>query len=299
MKRAVSISIGSSTRDKTVEIELLGERVRIERIGTDGDMQAAAGLFRDLDGKVDAFGVGGTDLSLRVGDRNYKLHSVQRLVRDVRVTPFVDGGGLKSTLELQLAPFIERRMGREITAKRAFIASAVDRYGMACSFSQSGYECIFGDLMFSLGIPIPLRSLRSVRTLAALLIPIVGRLPFQWLYPTGKKQEVHKPRWPEYFHWATVVAGDALYIKHRMPASLPGKVIATNTTTPADVEFFRQAGVKYLVSSTPLLDGRTFGTNMMEAVLVAVAGKGRPLTTDELQEMLKRLKMVPQIRRLN
>ena len=39
MKRAVSISIGSSTRDKAVEIELLGETVRLERIGTDGDME--------------------------------------------------------------------------------------------------------------------------------------------------------------------------------------------------------------------------------------------------------------------
>ena len=35
MKRAVSISIGSSKRDKKVEVELLGEKVQIERIGTD------------------------------------------------------------------------------------------------------------------------------------------------------------------------------------------------------------------------------------------------------------------------
>jgi hypothetical protein len=38
MKRAVSISIGSSKRDKAVVVELLGEQVSIERIGTDGDM---------------------------------------------------------------------------------------------------------------------------------------------------------------------------------------------------------------------------------------------------------------------
>ena len=42
MKRAVSISIGSSKRDKSVDVELLGEEVRIERIGTDGDMEKAA-----------------------------------------------------------------------------------------------------------------------------------------------------------------------------------------------------------------------------------------------------------------
>ncbi len=43
MKRAVSISIGSSKRDKAVEVELLGEKVLIERIGTDGDMEKALG----------------------------------------------------------------------------------------------------------------------------------------------------------------------------------------------------------------------------------------------------------------
>ncbi len=60
-------------------------------------------------------------------------------------------------------------------------------------------------------------------------------------------------------------------------------MIATNTTTPEDVELFRQAGIKYLVTSTPVLDGRSFGTNMMEAALIAVAGKGRKLTHEELQ----------------
>ena len=61
MKRAVSISLGSATRNKTVEISLLGETVRIERIGTDGNEDKARQMFRDMDGTVDAFGVGGTN----------------------------------------------------------------------------------------------------------------------------------------------------------------------------------------------------------------------------------------------
>ena len=71
MKRAVSISIGSSKRDKAVEIELLGEKVSIERIGTDGDMEKAAQMYRELDGKVDAFGVGGADLGIYVDRKWY------------------------------------------------------------------------------------------------------------------------------------------------------------------------------------------------------------------------------------
>jgi hypothetical protein len=73
MKHAVSISLGSSKRDKTVEVELLGELVRIERIGTDGDMEKAAQVSKDLDGEVDAFGVGGADLGVLVDKKWYPL----------------------------------------------------------------------------------------------------------------------------------------------------------------------------------------------------------------------------------
>lgn len=302
MKRAVSISIGSSKRDKRVEIELLGEKVVLERIGTDGDMAKAARLFQELDGKVDAFGVGGTDLALRVGEKVYPLHSVQPLVRFVRHTPVVDGGGLKNTLEYRLAAFVDAHLGDYIAAhggRKALITSSADRWGMAASFAEAGYETVFGDLMFGLGLPLPLRSLKSVKILAAAMLPVVGRLPFEWLYPTGEKQDEWVPKWEKYYRWATVIAGDCHYVKRHLPRRLEGKIIVTNTTVPADVERFRAVGVKYLITSTPLLDGRTFGTNMLEAALVALAGKGRPLTEAELNTYLDELGLEPQLHELN
>jgi hypothetical protein len=279
-----------------VEVELLGEKVLIERIGTDGSMEKAAQLYKELDGKVDAFGVGGTDLGLTVGNKYYPLHSVQKLVRDVKTTPVVDGGGLKSTLEIQIAPFIEANLGEYIKDKKVLITAGVDRWGMAVSFTNAGYSCVFGDLMFALGIPVALHSLSSLKFLAAILIPVVGRLPFEWVYPTGEKQEKCVPKWGKYYAWATVIAGDCLYIKRCMPNRLDGKVIATNTTTPEDVDQFRYAGVKYLVTSTPVLEDRSFGTNIMEAALVAVSGKERKLTQEELSQMLEQLGFHPQLR---
>ncbi len=299
MKRAVSISIGSSKRNKTVEVDLLGEKVRIERIGTDGDMEKAALLYKDLDGQVDAFGVGGADLGLMVDKRWYPLYSAQKLVRFVQRTPVVDGAGLKNTLENRLAPFIDSRLGNYIKEKKAFIVSGADRWGMSKSFLDAGYDCIFGDIMFGLGLPFYVRSERALKVLAAILLPVVGRLPFEWLYPTGEKQEERIPKWGKYYQWGTVIAGDLLYIKRHMPDRLDGKVIATNTTTPDDLEQFRQAGVKYLVTSTPVLDGRSFGTNMMEAALIAISGKGRELTHDELNQLLDQLGFEPQLQEVS
>ncbi|OGO73202.1 MAG: quinate 5-dehydrogenase [Chloroflexi bacterium RBG_19FT_COMBO_56_12] len=299
MKRAVSISIGSSKRNKTVEVELLGEKVLIERLGTDGDMEKAAQLYKELDGKVDAFGVGGADLGVLVDKKWYPLYSVRPMVRLVKQTPIVDGEGLKNTLENKLAAFIDTHIGDYIKEKKCLVTAGVDRWGMTMSFVNAGYECIFADLMFGLGLPIPLRSVAALKRFAALLMPIAGRLPFDWIYPTGEKQEIRIPKWEKYYQWATVIAGDCHYVRRHLPMRLEGKVIATNTTTPEDVEIFRQAGIKYLITSTPVLQGRSFGTNMMEAALVAIAGKGRKLTHAELTELLDKLGFEPTLQELN
>lgn len=300
MKRAVSISIGSSKRNKSIEVVLMDEEVSIERIGTDGDMEKAAQLFKELDGKVDAFGVGGADLGLLVDNKYYAIHSVQSLVRYVQKTPVVDGTGLKNTLENRLAPFIDANIGDYVKdhGKTAFVVGGVDRWGMATSFVDAKYDVIFGDLMFILDLPIKVTKLQSLKNLAAVLAPIVTRLPFEWIYPTGEKQEKRVPKYGQYYDWGTVIAGDCHYVKRHMADHLPGKVIATNTTTPEDVDFFRSAGIKYLVTSTPVIDGRSFGTNMMEAALVAVADKGRKLTLGELDEMIIKLNLQPQLQEL-
>ncbi len=301
MKRAVSISIGSSKRDKAVEVNLLGETVQIERIGTDGDMQKAAEKYRELDGVVDAFGVGGADLGLMVDEKWYPLYSVQPMVRYIKKTPVVDGTGLKNTLEKRIVPVMEERIKPYLdqVGRRALITLGADRWGMTAGFASAGYECVFGDLMFGLGVGIPLHSPLQVKRLAALVMPVVGRLPFEWVYPTGEKQEKREPKWQKYYDWASVIAGDCHYIKRHMPEQMPGKIIATNTTTSADVELFRSAGIKYLLTSTPVLDGRSFGTNMMEAALIAVSGKGRVLSHAELDDMLDRLGFEPQLQELN
>ena len=301
MKRAVSISIGSSTRNKNVEIELLGEKVSLERIGTDGDMEKAAQLYKELDGVVDAFGVGGADLGLQVDKKWYPLYSVQPMVRFVKKTPLVDGAGLKNTLENRLVPFMESRIGDYISqiGRKAFIVSGADRWGMSKSFLDGGYQCVFGDIMFGLGLNIPVRSEKSLKRIAALIMPIVGRLPFNWLYPTGEKQETRIPKWEKYYHWGSMIAGDCLYITRHVPDDMSGKVIVTNTTTESDVALFSKIGCKYLVTSTPVLEGRSFGTNMMEAALIAVSGKGRKLTYSELNQIMDQLGFEPQLRQLN
>jgi hypothetical protein len=287
--------LGSSTRDKRVETEFFGEEVVIERRGTNGDAAAMRRLYQELDGKVDAFGFGGYDLGLTVNGRYYPFHSVHGLVEGLQ-TPVVDGGAVQAVIERRTAKSMTDLLPQAPSPKRALITVGVARYGLTRGFVDEGYEMLFGDLGFGLGLPVAIRSLETIHALARILLPVMGRLPFQWLYPAGDKQTQIVPKFPDWYAWATVIGGDFLYIKQHLPARLDGKIIVTNTTTAEDVDLLRERGVAALVTTTPRLDGRSFGTNVIEAVLTALAGKGRPLTQQEVAEMAGKEDLLPSVK---
>jgi hypothetical protein len=294
VKHIVSVSLGSSRRDKRSEVEIAGERFLIERIGTDGDLRRFQSLFAELDGKVDALGIGGADLHIWVGNRRYTFRSIQKLVSVAKKTPVVDGSGLKNTLEREAVRWLQAQGIIDFSRSTVLLVAAVDRFGMAQELARCARQVIYGDFVFAIGLPIPIRSYRTVEWLGRMLLPIITRLPFQWFYPTGEKQEQRTPRAPRLFQQADVIAGDWHYIRRYMPDQLPGKRVITNTVRRADVELLRQAGVAQLITTTPVIEGETFATNVMEGVIVALTGRHPDeLTAQDYLDMLHRLGWQP------
>ncbi|MDI6600262.1 MAG: quinate 5-dehydrogenase [Thermoanaerobacteraceae bacterium] len=295
MKRVVSISIGSSTRNHKVETEFLGQRFEIERIGTDGDIKKAVEMIKELDGKVDAFGMGGIDIYLKAGEKKYIIRDALPLKNAAKITPIVDGSGLKDTLERRVVEYVDREV-MPLKGRKVLLVSGLDRFGMAQTFEKLGCDLILGDAIFALGIPLPVRSLRMLYFLASILMPILTRMPFEVLYPTGEKQESSKSKHKRYYDWADVIAGDFLFIKRYMPENLNDKVIITNTVTAKDVEELKKRGIKMLVTTTPELNGRSFGTNVMEGVLITLAGKKpEEMKPEDYMDLLDKIGFVPRV----
>ena len=87
-------------------------------------------------------------------------------------------------------------------------------------------------------------------------------------------------------------------IRRFMPPRLEGKIIITNTVTAADREDLRKAGVRTLITTTPLIQGRSFGTNVLEAALVAAAGSPVELTPEEYEACIRNYDLRPSIENL-
>jgi hypothetical protein len=304
MKKILSISLGSSSRDHTTVHEFLGESCEITRKGYNADFKAALAAYYENDGKVDAFGVGGVEFYLGVAGKRYYFREVKRIRKAIVKSKAGDGNGIKGLLVKRAINALEAKLneeGRTLKGMKALKTNAVDRYVMAKALHDAGCEMVYGDFMFALGLPIPVRTLRGVHLLAATILPIVTNFPFKWFYPLGSAQDKPpEPKWEKYYNEATILAGDFVSIRAHMPDDLSGKIILTNTTTAKNVEELRERGAYMLVTSTPRLEGRSFGTNVMEATLRALIDKpDDEITEADFVEMIERIPLLPNIEILN
>jgi hypothetical protein len=297
VKTVVSVSLGSSTRDHHARTTFMGEEFDISRIGTDGKLDAAIAKVRELDGKVDAIGLGGIDVYLYAGRHRYALRDGLRLLEAAKSTPVVDGSGLKNTLEREAVRFMQDDLSIDLRGKRVLMVSALDRFGMAQALVDAGADVLFGDFIFALDKDMPVHDLHRFEEMAEKYLPDACKLPFQFFYPTGKKQEKPpEPKYPQYYERAEIIAGDFHFMRQFMPDRLDGKIILTNTVTQSNIGELAQRGIAMLITSTPDIAGRSFGTNVLEAALLALLGKRwSEVTPEEYERVLHELKLQPRV----
>ncbi len=299
MKHVVSVSLGSPRRDFATEIMTPLAPLSIRRIGAGGDLRRVASLLRELDGRVDALGLGGLNFALRAGERRYLMPQGARLAGQVQNTPLVDGGGIKDTVERDLVSFIREKAGWPRRGQVVLIVSVLDRYALADSLEQAGCRLIIGDALFALGLPLPFYSLTAFRLAAYATLPFLRRLPVSLLYPLGEKQDHIKPRFAQYYSRAEIIAGDFHFLRRHLPADLRGKDIITSTVTAADVRDLQDRGVRWLATASPSFQGRSLGANVLEAVCAALLAQQGGPAPGLYPGLFAQLGWEPRLERLN
>jgi hypothetical protein len=126
------------------------------------------------------------------------------------------------------------------------------------------------------------------------MLPIVSYFPMSLIFygSDGAQQEL---KYVKYFEGSDLIAGDFLFMRKYMPPRLNGKTAVTNTTTDDDIAVLKERGVNTVITTTPRYDGRSFGTNMMEAAVTAYAGKKRRLSDEALNALIDALEIKPSV----
>lgn len=302
IKEVVSVSLGSSSRDHSVVVNILGQEIRTSRVGTNGDRALLKQKLIECDNNpnVAAIGIGGCDIFLNAADRRFYFREIKDLVSCVKKTPVVDGSGLKGAVEGDTVRFMRDELGINFQGKNILVTSAIDRWGlaMACADADSKGTVGYADLLYALDVPVIVHGRKLLTTLARIIMPIVAQLPFSWIYPSESDASTEPKRTAKtdsLYRAADMIVGDYKYVIKFMPDDLSDVIVITNTTTPEDIAFLHKRGVSLVVTTTPRLEGRSFGTNVIEALLVAAKGSHAPLKPEEYLACLKKEGFTPSV----
>ena len=225
MKNVISVSLGSEAGDFVREIEAGGFAVRLSREGTNGDFERAKRRIQELDGHVDAIGLG--------GHRRVSLSRRQALRHRRRTASGGSGdahphcGRQRALRTPWSAGWCVRwpQRGLVTPETKVLMVSALDRFGMAEAFVELGCPCVFGDLIFNIGLDFPLTRLAEIEDLAEKYRSRLLTVPFHMLYPTGAAQDQAQadPRYAKYYEAADIIAGDGHLILRHLPSAFRAK----------------------------------------------------------------------------
>ena len=271
-KRVASYSLGSSQRDKTVDVQLNGHSFHISRQGFNGNLSALAQAIAACPPEIDVLTLGGIDFELEFLHRSFPFRDAKRLRAAAHHQPLVDGANFKRWVE----PMFFRQIfqqGTILPRGKVFFPLGANRLFLAAEMARCGFsEIVFGDLIYNVGFPPYLiKGIPQYTMIGTIAGRLVANLPFAWIYPAGEGAEPATPRLKQarHFYDAEIIAGDYHSIHRFLPHNLGGKTIVTNTVTAEDVTSMRQKGVSTLVTFASGLDGRIFGANVWDGIVTA------------------------------
>jgi predicted amino acid dehydrogenase len=245
-----------------------GERVVWELIPVVADIEGLRGRMTELLQEYDAVAIDGVSSSFRIGEHDYKHEAIwHALDLPAAGARFSDGSGLRATLERYLTRLAAEQLEPELRGASVLIFSGLTRYGVADVLSNYSKRLVFGDLLYGFRLGIPIDGLKSFVQSAPNLVRAVGSTPASWYWPSARRTKRVMPRFQFFFRRAKVIVGDFAYFERYAPPRLDGKIIFTNLNSDGEIDYFRQAGVKALVSLTPVLDGVRVPLPVLEAFL--------------------------------
>ena len=268
-----------------------------------GDPERAAQLIAEYDGSVDAIALEGMPAELQLASARRSHEAGARLASTAKITPTVDGSGIRAGLERWGVILADRAQPGIFAQKRVLMVPGLNHSGLAGSLERRASALRYADPAVYFALP-DFPGIGGKLTLEQAAGPTLDQLkdaPFRRLTP--QPGSPGQSRSSEPFEWADVLAGDIGAIRRYAPSELKHKTVVVEYAHEEDLDDLRQRGVTTVVTMMPSLDGaQTLGqwsAAAIEAVLVALRrNPDAPLTEDTYLDLMADIQWAPHIRYL-
>ncbi len=291
--KVVSLSLGSSKRNKFTNFEFEDFEIYLARVGVDGDFYTLKKLINKLQNSdIDSIGLGGTDLFLFIENKKYIIKDSYELAKLSTKKSIFDGSIIKNIIEKKI---IQNLIENKIINNNQVVlqVSSLDRFSALKTFIENNFKVLIGDLVFALKTDKIIYDIKELKKIANLLLQDVLNLPFYLLYPIGKKQEEQKDNTiykiiSKYIDKIDIISGDFHYIK-KLGDLVKNKIIITNTLTNDDINKLKELKIKKLITLSIYIDNRSFGANVLEAIIGSIINKSKNITINPLKDDFNKL----------
>jgi predicted amino acid dehydrogenase len=266
--------------------ELLGQKLQVRRLGTDGDVAEADRLLHHWDTRADAIGLGLAKDSGNLADGGADPRRAARLRAKVRHAPFSNGTRLADILLEWAVRHAQSTLGHYFDNARVLFFSGLAHQKLALSMAEYTPNLHFADPVLQLGSPKLLTSLDALGLYASGMhyvadwVPrqlVSGPLMAQWAQYVLKRAVCH----------ATVLVAPVHQLDALGLEELAGKTLITHTVNAARLAAFKDKGVHLVIDAAPLLQGHAIDPSLFDAMLLAATGRhGGDLVDDDYLEIL-------------
>jgi predicted amino acid dehydrogenase len=295
MKNVVTVTLGASKHDFTLETDFLGERFQVKRMGTDGDHRKAWELLRRQQANADAIGVGETSDHYQVGLRTIVNRDTEKLTKVVTRVPVTTGATLRRLLQVDAVRYVQRELGNYFNNNRVLFMSGMRNYEIACALADYTDNLSFADPVFQTGAPLLLTSMSQLELYARGKEVVAGAKPLRLLekaLPRLKKMRVANAMGK-----AHVVVGTFDEIKSvGSVENLEGKTLITSAVHSDQLAFYKRCKVNLVIDVSPKLFDQVVGVATLEAMMLAHLECGaNEVSDDDFKEIIADLDLKPQL----
>ncbi len=304
MKQILWLDLGVG--DETRVVSFAGQSVGLHRVGTDGNLELTRQLLRQADGQVDAIAaiaLEGMPAQLKLGAATHAHPEGVALREAVKLTPVVDGSGVRDGLERWAVMLADRAQPGIFAEKYLLMAPGLNHSGLTDEIAKHSPALRFADPFVFFNLPdFPgVGSRSTLEQVSNATLEQLAHLPFKRVHPLAGTPRTHRAESP--FHHADVLVGDIGAIRRYAPHELKRKTIVVEYATEEDIADLQARGASIVVTLMPGLNERgslgELPASVMEAIFVACrANADLPLTEDTYLDMMAGLDWTPHIRYL-
>lgn len=295
MKRVVSISLGASAQDFEFVAPFMGQRISVQRLGTDGSASKAVQLLKHWEKHADALGLGVAKERYNVGSRRYFEKDNAPMASVVKRVPVTAGGRLHDILQEWALRHVQIKLGNYFNNARVLFFSGLGDYKLAMCMTEYSQNLQFADPLLQLGVPKLLTSLNALELYAA-----GSHYVSDWALPSVMSCAPIK-RWIRFMlgkamQTATVIVAPVHEFDDFSAEELAGKTLITTSVNDERLAQFKQKGVHLVIDGSPAMFGHVLGPNILDAMIIAASGKSpQELLEDDYLEIITDLQMEPRL----